>query len=414
VAIADLEPASIDLSTTDLFHDGPPHEAFRVLRDREPVHWNPPNPRWVGSRDPGGFWSITKAADISAVARDSEGTSVNEGILQNGDEPLPVEVMRTQLTGMDPPRHTKYRKLLTSAFTARAVAAQGEAIRARTTKLLDAMMDSPDQDFVRDFAALLPSQVIADMLGFPPEMDRQFHIWTNDILDMQNSGAQERAARAFREIDEYTAELVEQRLREPREDLLTRLLFAEEDGDRLDPAELGSFVTQMIVAGNDTTLASLAGGVWALSQHPEQWSALRHDPSVMRNAVEEIIRWVSPILYTRRTATRDFQLRDKKISAGDKLIQWFVSGNRDEELNDNPQIFDIRRDNVKHVSFGGGGFRLCIGATLSRLELKIALEELAARVEHLNMTKPPIQLESSFMASYQSMPVRFDIQLARS
>jgi cholest-4-en-3-one 26-monooxygenase len=405
--------AGIDLTTAGLFENGPPLEVFRLLREHDPVHWHPPRPEWSGTPDGAGFWCVTRAADIATVARDLDTYSVERGgfVINAQDLFLPLEAIRGTLTGMDPPRHSRYRALLQSAFTPHTVRAQTEKIRARVTRIIDAVIERGECDLARDIAVPLPSQVIGDLIGYPEGMDGQIYEWSERIVAFQDpehrGGGEEEGLTALGEIIAFTNQLAEQRRGEPQDDLLSRLVHVEVEGQRFAPEELGSFVMQLLVAGNDTTRNALSGGMKALIERPDQWRALREDPSLIPVAVEEILRWVTPVYYLRRTATRDSELAGTAIREGDKVVQWYISGNHDPELNPDPDRFDVTRAEVRHLTFGGGGRRFCLGAGLSRLELRVALEELSVRMPQIELAGPVRWLRSNWFGGLTSMPVRF-------
>jgi cytochrome P450 len=403
----------IDLATPKLFENGPPHEVFRMLREHDPAHWNRPPAEWGSGWDSAGFWSITKAEDIAAVARDLERFSVERGgFLANSETDgfVPIEAARAMLIGMDPPRHTKYRALLSKAFIPSTVNKQEAQIRNRMTQIIDRAIERGECDFVNDIAVPLPTRVIADLVGFPEEMGEKIHEWSDKVISFQDEetrgGGSDEGMKALTEIVTHTNDLAAERRQRPREDLLTRLVQAEADGEKFDEYEFGSFVAQLLIAGNDTTRHALSGGMKAFFEHPEQWRKLIENPSVSSSAVEEILRWVSPVMYMRRTATQDLEVGGKKIKENDKVLQWYVSANRDPALNSEPERFDVTRKDVKHLSFGGGGRRFCVGAGLSRLELRIAFEELSRRVPEIKLTGTPRWLRSNWFCGLTTMPVQ--------
>lgn len=407
-------PEDVDLTDLSLWAEGPPREAFRVLREKDPVHWNPAPPEWSGCElDGGGFWSLTRAADVAAVASDLEGFSVDRGWYLNfeTDSPVPLEALQSMLTGMQPPQHTRFRALLSKAFVPKTVNRLEDQVRHRMTRIIDRVIEAGSCDMVVDVAVPLPIQVIADLLGFPEESEEMVYGWSMRLAATQDpdarGGGVEQSLRALEEIVAYSNEIAEARRRDPRDDLLTRLALAEIDGQRLDAAGLGSFVLQLIVAGNETSRNSLGIGVKALMEHREQWDLLIGSPEMVPRAVEEILRWLAPVMYMRRTATRDTRIGDKDVRAGDKVVQWLVATNFDPDLNPLPERFDITRESVRHQTFGGGGRRFCLGAGLARLEVRIALEELTRRMPEIEPAGEPRWLRSNFFGGLLRQPVSY-------
>jgi cholest-4-en-3-one 26-monooxygenase len=404
----------IDLTDLTLFAEGPPRAAFRVLRESDPVHWNPAPVQWSGcERDGAGFWSLTRASDVAAVASDLEGFSSGQGWYLNyeTDSPVPLEALQGMLTGMQPPQHTKFRSLLSKAFVPKTVNRLEDQVRLRMTRIIDRFIEDGSCDLVGDVAVPLPTQVIADLLGFPEEAADLVFDWSMRLAATQDpdarGGGVERSLAALEEIVHYSNEIAELRRREPRDDLLTRLALAEIDGQRLDAVGLGSFVLQLIVAGNETTRNSLSIGLKTLMEHPSQWELLKASPPVAVKAAEEILRWVAPVMYMRRTATRDVEIGGKHIRRGDKVVQWLAATNLDPELNPAPEEFDITRTSIRHQTFGGGGRRFCVGAGLARLELRVALEELSRRMPEIEPAGPARWLRSNFFGGLLRLPVAF-------
>lgn len=404
----------IDLTDVSLFSDGPPVDAFRTLRELDPVHWSPAPPQWSScAADGDGFWSLTRAAEIAEVAPDIETFSSDRGWYLNyeTDAPVPLEALQGMLTAMQPPGHTRYRALLARAFTPNTVNRLEGRVRGQMTRILDRIVEHGTADLVSDVSVPLPTQVIADMLGFPEESAAQVFDWSLRLAATQDDDARgggvEESFRALEEIVAYSNEIASQRRAEPRDDLLTLLATAEVDGKRLDEAGLGSFILQLLVAGNETSRNTLSIGVKELMARPEQWQRLVDEPQRIPMAVEECLRWAAPVYYMRRTATRDVELSGKQIRRGDKVVQWLVASNRDPALNERPEEFDVLREQVHHQTFGGGGRRFCLGAGLARLELRVALEELTRRLPDLAPAGEAKWLRSNFFGGLLTLPVRF-------
>lgn len=399
----------VDLTDLDLFKSGLPTDVFRALREEDPVHWTPPPSEWAATTDPGGYWAVTSYEDVVAISRDVETFSAHDGFFLNHDTDAanPVEVLRSTLTGMQPPQHTTYRALLAPPFRPTAIASLEDTIRARMAVIVDRLLDKRDADLVQDVAVPLPTEVITDFLGFSEDATEQVFRWGVDMAVIQDSdvsGGQEGGHRALRELVVYTADLAEQRRRTPTNDLLSHLANAEIHGSRLTDDQLAQFLAQLIVAGTETSRNTIAVGVKIL-QETGQWDLLVDDPSLIPNAVEECLRWTSSIIYMRRTATRDTELHGRSIKKGDKVVQYLAAANRDPELNDDPEKFDILRKPIRHVSFGGGGARYCVGAGLARTQIRIALEELIRRAPRLSITGDATWLRSNWVSGLWKLPI---------
>lgn len=401
----------VDLSDPDAFAGGPPHETFALLRERAPVHWNPAPEWWDPEKDGEGFWSITRAADIASISRDTETFSSWRGGTMIRDEAVvPLDIFREAMLNMDPPRHTKHRAIVQTAFTPRRVREQEGHIQELVRRIVDQVCESGECDFVRDIAVELPLQVIAEMLGVPHEERGKLFDWTGRVAGFDDPALRPDAADglvAFGELSAYLAELVAERKRKPRDDLVTALSEAEVDGERLSDLEQAAFFGLLMVAGNETTRNTLSGGMLALMQHPGERQKLIDDPALIPGAVEEILRWVTPVMHFRRTATRDCEVRGQRIAEGDKVVMWYASANRDPELNDDPDRFDVRREEVEHRAFGGGGRHFCLGAGLARVELRITFEELLRRLPDMEPAGEVTRLRSNWLNGITAMPVRF-------
>jgi cytochrome P450 len=384
----------------ELYADGPPHELFARMRAEAPVHWS-------AQPDGDGFWSLTKAEDIAAVSKDTATYSSNRnGVFVREDVPLPVDVVRAVILGKDPPEHTRYRGIVQKVFTPSTINKQEDKIRARVTRLIDAICEKGECDVVKDLAVELPLQTIAEILGVPHEDRGKLFEWTNRIEAAGTEGTEDGLA-AFGEMAGYLHGLIEQRKQEPADDLITALINAEVEGERLNDLELNAFFGLLMFAGNDTTRNTSSGGVLALLEHPDQYEKLRNDPSLIPGAVEEILRWVTPVMWFRRTPTRDVEIRGTTIEEGSKLVIWYASGSRDEELVEDPMRFDVTREDLQHQAFGGGGRHMCLGNQLARLQLRILFEELPKRLPDIELAGDPERLRSAWANGLTSLPVKF-------
>lgn len=399
---------AIDLSDLDHYADGPPWELFRTLRREAPVHWNP-----LPGGEPG-FWSVTRFEDIARVAQDSATfSSGTAGVFLRDEQVVPWEVASQVLLNQDPPQHTKTRGIVQKVFTAAAVASRTQSIRTVATKLIDGVIEGGEADLVADVAVELPVRAIADMLGIPradqPELAQAaMRIGVLAGADEDAIAAGRDAAMAdFIQIGMYLFNLVQERRVTPTDDLISRLALAEVDGQVLDDVALTGFVAFLLSAGSEETRNTYSGGMRALIEHPEQRQLLLADPSLIPNAVEELLRWHSAIIYQRRTTTCDTEIRGTRIAAGEKVVMWLPSGNRDENAFERPDELDVRRPGVKHQAFGGGGRHFCIGNQLARLQLRILFEETLRRLPDMELAGPVEHQRSNFFHGITRMPVTF-------
>jgi cytochrome P450 len=395
----DVDLSTVDLMDEDLFEQGPPHGLLARMRAEAPVRWNPIS-------DDDGFWSLTKAADISAASKDPVTfSSERQGVFVREGMPMPLDVLNQVILGMDPPRHTKFRGIVQKAFTPRIVALQEEQIRGRISSLVDAVCEDGECDLVSALSVELPLQVIAEMLGVPQEDRQKLFDWTLEIekavSDPTVSGPE-----ALGQIGLYLAGIVADRRDKPADDLVTALISAEVDGERLTDFEIAAMFALLMFAGNDTTRNTISGGALALIEHPDERQALIDDPSLLDCAIEEILRWVTPVMWFRRTATTDTEIRGVPVKEGDKVVLWYISGSRDEDLVADPMRFDVTRD-LHHQAFGGGGRHFCLGAPLARLELKLVFPELLRRLPEMELAGPVGRTRSNWVNGFTSMPVRF-------
>jgi cytochrome P450 len=396
---------------------GVPYEEFRRLRREAPVAWFPDQ----GS----GFWSVHRYQDIVAASRDVMTFSSAHGV--SFEEPTEEDMAaRRTIIDTDPPGHTKLRKIVSGAFSQRAVAVYEHFIAGLTEQVLDRCPASGSFDFVDAVAKEVPIRVLARIMGLPAADldlfidlgDRLIANTDPDITDVVWGRDDTDAYRRFpfrspygKQLWDLGRQVVKPRLRDlagpgPGDDLLSRLLRAEVDGDRLSETDLDNFFSIMVVAGNETTRIAIAQGVLAFCQQPAQWERLRADPGLLDTATDEVIRWSCPTHFMRRTTTTDTTLGGVAIRAGDKVVLWHVSGNRDEADFDNPDVFDVARNPNRHLSFGRGGPHLCLGLHLARLEVKVVLAALARRVSRFELDGEPRRIRSNFTNGLKALPVR--------
>lgn len=423
-----LKPSEINLNDPEVFQREGFHEVLRVLRREAPVHWNP------AGEVANGFWSITKAEDIRFVSRNPELFISSKGIAGPGLRPealqeLGVDVQQENagasisIIGMDPPRHVKVRRLVNKGFTPRAVNAMEPEIRRITNEILDRIEGRDELDFVLEVASQLPLAVICGMMGIEQKDWALMFELTNKVLGAgdpeyqtevpegergTNAAARATAMRGVATMMEYFRNVLEDRRKNPREDdLPTILLESEVDGEKLTEGDLLAFCFLLILAGNETTRNGISGGLRVLCEHPDEKAKLLKDMSLMDSAVEEILRWVSPLHHMARTATADAEIRGQRIRAGDRLLMWYPSANRDEEVFEDPYRFDITRTPNEHLAFGIGE-HFCLGAGFARRELKVMFEELFRRFPDIELAGEPERLRSNFINGTKHLPVRLN------
>ncbi len=393
----------LDIQSHDIYLDGPPYELFDRLRVEPPVfrHDNP-NPDQIDW-----FWALTRHADIVAVSRQWQTfSSGREGATLNADRP-DMELAR-MLIDMDPPEHTRVRGLVNRGFTPKAIKLLVDQYVEVTQRLIDEAMAWGDVEFVSAVASELPLIAIAEMLGIPFDDRHKVFDWSNRMIgatDPDYSGGLEDAGAAAAELYMYAQELATDRRASPRDDIISILVSAE-DGDQLSEHEVNVFVLLLSVAGNETTRNAISHGVLALIEHPEQRERLRADPTLVDSAVEEILRWATPVNTFRRVAQTDVELHGEKIREGDSVVMFYVSANRDPAVFEDPHRFDVGRHPNPHLTFGGGGPHFCLGANLARVEMRAVFAELARRCERIELTGDVHRLRNSFINGIKTLPVR--------
>jgi cytochrome P450 len=412
IDLVDVGLDDIDLCDLDRFERGFPHDVFEVLRRDHPVWFHPATANVPGDE---GFWVLSRYADILAAASDGATfSSVTGGGRDGGGtliEDLPMGFAGTLLNMTDDPFHQRFRSLLTPTVAPRAVAAMETDLRARAARIVDRALDRQQVDLLVEVAAELPLQAAASLLGVPQEDRAQLLEWADATLDYDDrelGGASARAAEASAAMFAYGDELIARCRRTPGDDLLSAAVHGtvEDGGERrgLRHDELQLLFSLLVAAGTETTRNTIAVGVAELARSEEDWAALAGDPALVPCAVEELLRWASSTPYNRRTATRDVELGGQRIGAGDKVTLWWASANRDAAEFANPFRFDIRRSPNRHLAFGHGA-HFCLGARLARLEIRVLLEELLARVSSLRPTGPIEWTRSNKHTGVRHLPV---------
>jgi cholest-4-en-3-one 26-monooxygenase len=394
-------PEKIDLSDLGLFANGTPHEVFRRLRRENPIFWN---------EQPGGsgFWALTRHADVMQVSRDSETFSNERHGIMIYDESFETSGRERTMLELDAPRHTRMRALVSRGMKPRKILELKEFARRRFSEELDHCLELGECDFVVDVAGTLPVQVICEMMGVPESDRRHLGLLANRIQGFDDpelgGGGGGENTDAIQEMSSYALELASDRRRKPRDDIATAILHSDIEGYAMNDAAFAAFFLLLITAGIETTKSSISGGMLALSENPEGWAKLRKDASALPTAIEEMIRWTTPIQHFRRTATRDTTIAGQPIREHDRVVLWYSSANRDERVFDEPFRFDIARTPNDHLAFGFGS-HYCLGANLARLEMRIVFEALIKRGVEVNRRGEVDYMLSSFTNSLKRMPV---------
>ena len=398
----------INLLDLDRFQRLEHYEMFDRLRAEAPVSWHDyPNAK--------GFWNVVQHQDLVTVNRDTGLYSSETGGISiltpdefpgdgNGQDPRGLMMLY-----MDPPKHTRYRLLVNKGFTPRMIGLIEKYLEHRAILIVDNIIERGSCDFVVDLASELPLQAIAEIMGVPQEDRMMLFDWSNRMIGIDDPEfAGEDGATASAELFMYVNELAKQRGVDPRDDIVTKLINAEVDGDRLSEFEFDMFMMLLTVAGNETTRNTTSWGMWALMQNLDQYAALAGDiDGKLDHAIEEILRWATPVYHFRRTATADTVLHGQEIKKDDKVVIWHISANRDEQVFDDPYRFDIERWPNEHIAFGGGGQHFCLGANLARMELKLIFREILERIPDMRLAGDVEMLRSNFIGGVKHMPVTF-------
>jgi cholest-4-en-3-one 26-monooxygenase len=406
-------PKIVDLNDLESFVDGYPYEAMKAVQRDYPFYWNEEKRDWGP-----GFWNLTRYDDIVEVSRDTDTFSSEQGInisYPPDADPTVVNAVVGNMITMDPPLHRAYRKIAQPFFANKSI----QGLQARVRELAQGIVsqavakakDGQPIDFMIDIAAPLPISVLCDILGVPHSDWKKIYDWSNElvgIFDPDLCEDPEGATAVFMDLFLYGQNMIEDRRKNPRQDLMTAIAQAKpDDGMEIPEHLLNGFFLLMVIAGNETTRNSISGGMKVLIEHPRERDRLVANPKLLPTAVEEIIRWVSPVNHMRRTATRDAQIRDQKIAAGDKVVLWYGMGNRDPEVFDDPWRFDIGRDPNPHIAFGIGE-HFCLGARLARLQLNVVFDELMKQVPGLKfeLDGKVTWVRTNFINGIKAMPVR--------
>jgi cytochrome P450 len=418
--------SDIDLSLLD-FWALPLDErmaAFKMLREQEgPTFFDELAVPFVPSGK--GYWALVKHADVSEASRHQDVFSSEPSATTIPDLPAFMGRFFGSLINMDDPRHAKIRRIVSRAFTPKMLAKTEDDVRRRAERIVDELIETGPGDFVAKVAVRLPVEVICDMLGIPERDYARVIARTNVILgnsDAEFTGvlpdnltrltmgrALAKICWAARDLHRLAARLGRERRKNPTDDLTSALVNANVDGERLTTRELGSFFLLLVVAGNETTRTALSHALKLFTDHPDQRKLLLEDfDGRIGGAVEEIVRYATPVIFMRRNVTRDYELNGHTYKAGDKVLLFYNSANRDEAVFDRPDEFDITRDPNPHVGFGGPGPHFCLGANLARREISVMLRELFTRVPDIRAAGEPDRLLSGFINGYKRLPCTFD------
>lgn len=392
---------NIDLLDPASFAHGHPHAQYDWLRDNAPVYWHeePNGP---------GFWALTRYEDVAAVGRDPA-TFSSEPTIMIADPESGMEMAfgeHKMMLMMDPPAHTQFRKIISREFTQGPAAALRPRVAQLSQRIIDQIIEAGECDFVSDVAGELPSYVIAELLGLPLDDGRKLYQLTETIHSAPETLPEGAQAQAVMQMFEYAQNVYDAKSGAPGEDLASQIIHAEVDGKRLDSIDFQLFFLLLIDAGGDTTRNLVAGGLHALLQNPDTLAALRADPALIPNAREELLRWVSPVIYMRRTALKDTRIAGQAVRAGDKVVRYFGAANWDPRTFEEPGRLDITRSPNPHIAFGAGT-HVCLGQHIARVEIDAMLREVLERLQDIELAEPPEWLASNFISGIRRMPIRF-------
>ena len=416
----ELSPVAVDsinISDPEFWKGSRQHResVFATLRREAPVKFFPEIPLANFPVGPG-YWALTKHDDIWHVSRNPELFCSGKGS-NIADLTVELNEFFGSMISMDDPKHVRLRTIVSKGFTPKEITRIEEYVKNKAKSIVDKVLAkygaNEEFDFVDAIAAPFPLQIICEMMGIPESDERQILDWTNVILgagDPDFGGTLENLINVALEMFAYAQALGEARLANPTDDLTSVMMHSIVDGDRMSSQEFGSFFILLVVAGNETTRNAISHGMLQLTEHPDQKAAWYGDfEAKTKGAVEEIVRWASPVIHFRRTATRDTEIRGVKIKEGEKVVMWYNSGNRDEEIYEDPYQFNIARSLAPaQVGFGAGGPHFCLGANLARREIAVMFDEIRRRMPNLVITGEPAYLQSNFINGIKRMPCRIN------
>ena len=398
-----------ELDKWETFINGQPFDLFKRLRKEAPIYWHEESLDF----EPG-FWALTKHEDIVRVSKDplTFSSAVGGHLMSMGDpevvDPTAVAAIVGNMIGMDPPDHQIYRKMVAPSFTPKAIKALEVDMRAKIRELLENVEDKGEFNFVTEISEQLPLWVLCEMMGIPESERPKIRDLVNNLTDasiQQDPNNSFQIWVNYMELFKMGRDMIEERRRNPTDDLMSVVANTKIEGGELTPELLDGFFLLMVIAGNETTRNTLTGGLMALTENPEEREKLLKDPSLISNATDEMLRWVTSVIYFRRTATKDTNIRGQDIKAGDKVVMWYGSANRDEDVFTDGDLFKVDRVNAKkHLAFGAGE-HLCLGNRLGHMHIRILFEELLRRYPNIHSTSDPVRIPSNFLAGISELKV---------
>ncbi|MDB3976311.1 cytochrome P450 [Gammaproteobacteria bacterium] len=398
-----------ELDKWESFIDGQPFDLFKRLRQEAPIYWHEESLDF----EPG-FWALTKHEDIVRVSKDPLTFSSAAGghLMSMGDpavvDPSAVAAIIGNMIGMDPPDHQIYRKMVAPSFTPKAIRNLESDMRLKIRELLENVEGKSDFNFVTEISEQLPLWVLCEMMGIPESDRPKIRDLVNNLTDASIQQDPENAFQIwvnYMELFKMGRDMIEERRKNPTDDLMSVVANTKIEGGELPPELLDGFFLLMVIAGNETTRNTLTGGIMALTENPEERNKLLKDPSLISNATDEMLRWVTSVIYFRRTAMKDTNIRGQDIKKGDKVVMWYGSANRDEDIFTDGDLFRVDRENAKkHLAFGAGE-HLCLGNRLGHMQIRILFEELLARFPNIHTTSQPVRIPSNFLAGISDLKV---------
>ena len=399
-----------ELDKWETFINGQPFDIFKRLREEAPIYWHEESLDF----EPG-FWALSKHEDIVRVSKDpmTFSSAVGGHLMTMGDpevvDPSAVAAIIGNMIGMDPPDHQIYRKMVAPSFTPKAIRTLEGDMRLKIRELLENVEDKGEFNFVTEISEQLPLWVLCEMMGIPESERPKIRDLVNNLTD---ASIQQDPNNAFQiwvnymELFKMGRDMIEERRKNPTDDLMSVVANTKIEGGELPPELLDGFFLLMVIAGNETTRNTLTGGLMALTDNPEEREKLLKNPSLISNATDEMLRWVTSVIYFRRTATKDTNIRGQDIKAGDKVVMWYGSANRDEDIFKDGHLFRVDRENAKkHLAFGAGE-HLCLGNRLGHMQIRVLFEELLDRFPNIHSTSDPVRIPSNFLAGISELKVR--------